>query len=101
MPAGAITLYNALGSADVIVDVEGYFSSPPGGGSHAGEFHTPAAAHMRFAGQYGNGVRRHGQQSAVREVARRRAVPGFPMAPQWARRQFPRPPAQPLLRFSI
>ena len=40
VPAGAITLYNALGSADVIVDVEGYFSSPPGGGSHAGEFHS-------------------------------------------------------------
>jgi hypothetical protein len=39
VPAGAITLYNALGTADVIVDVEGYFSSPTGGG-HAGEFHS-------------------------------------------------------------
>ena len=27
VPAGAITLYNAAGSADVIVDVEGYFSN--------------------------------------------------------------------------
>jgi hypothetical protein len=40
VPAGAISLFNALGSADVIVDVEGYFSTPPGGGSNAGEFHS-------------------------------------------------------------
>jgi hypothetical protein len=40
VPAGEISLFNALGTADVIVDVEGYFSTPPGGGSNAGEFHS-------------------------------------------------------------
>src|SRR5438445_8727325 len=36
--AGQVTLFNALGSADAVVDLEGYFA-PPSGGS-AGEF-TP------------------------------------------------------------
>ena len=35
---GKITLFNAVGSTDVIVDVQGYFAAP--GGSHAGEFHS-------------------------------------------------------------
>ena len=39
VPAGEISLFNAGGTADVVVDVEGYFSSPSGGG-HAGEFHS-------------------------------------------------------------
>jgi hypothetical protein len=37
--SGAITLFNAVGSTDVIVDVEGYFATPPGG-SNAGQFHS-------------------------------------------------------------
>jgi hypothetical protein len=36
---GAISLYNAAGVADVIVDVQGYFAAPVGG-SKAGEFHS-------------------------------------------------------------
>ncbi len=36
--AGAISLFNAVGSADVIVDVEGYFAAPAGGS--AGAFHS-------------------------------------------------------------
>jgi hypothetical protein len=35
---GLITLFNSVGSADVIVDVQGYFSTPPG--SNAGAFHS-------------------------------------------------------------
>jgi hypothetical protein len=35
---GAITLFNAVGSTDVIVDVEGYFATPPG--NTAGQFHS-------------------------------------------------------------
>jgi IPT/TIG domain len=35
---GAITLFNSVGSADVIVDVEGYFAAP--GGNSAGTFHS-------------------------------------------------------------
>ena len=35
---GAITLFNSVGSTDVIVDVEGYFMAP--GGGTAGEFHS-------------------------------------------------------------
>jgi hypothetical protein len=35
---GAITLFNAAGTTDVIVDVEGYFATPPGG--NAGQFHS-------------------------------------------------------------
>jgi hypothetical protein len=38
-PPGEITLFNAIGSTDVIVDVEGYFAAPSGSGS-AGEFHS-------------------------------------------------------------
>lgn len=38
--AGAITLYNAVGLADVIVDVEGYFATPVGSGIVPGEFHS-------------------------------------------------------------
>ena len=34
---GGITLFNAIGSTDVIVDVEGYFAAPSGS---AGEFHS-------------------------------------------------------------
>ncbi|MGA7988506.1 MAG: S8 family serine peptidase [Candidatus Dormiibacterota bacterium] len=37
---GAITLYNALGHVDVIVDVEGYFATPTGSGIVPGEFHS-------------------------------------------------------------
>jgi len=36
-PSGGITLFNAIGSTDVIVDVEGYFAAPTGS---AGEFHS-------------------------------------------------------------
>ena len=35
---GAISLFNAVGSADVIVDVEGYFAAPTG--ASAGGFHS-------------------------------------------------------------
>jgi hypothetical protein len=36
--SGEITLFNSVGSTDVIVDVEGYFSPPTGG--TAGQFHS-------------------------------------------------------------
>jgi hypothetical protein len=36
-PTGSITVFNAVGSVDVIVDIEGYFATPPGNG--AGTFH--------------------------------------------------------------
>jgi hypothetical protein len=39
-PGGAITIFNSVGSVDVIVDVQGYFAAP--GGSTAGEFHSLA-----------------------------------------------------------
>jgi hypothetical protein len=39
-PAGAITIFNSVGSVDVIVDVQGYFAAP--GGAAAGEFHSLA-----------------------------------------------------------
>ena len=35
---GQITLFNSVGSTDVIVDVEGYFATPPG--NNAGQFHS-------------------------------------------------------------
>ena len=35
--SGTITLYNAVGSVDVLVDVEGFFAAPSG---NAGTFHT-------------------------------------------------------------
>jgi hypothetical protein len=38
--AGAITIYNAVGLVDVIVDVEGYFATPVGSGTVPGEFHS-------------------------------------------------------------
>ncbi len=37
---GAITLYNAVGSLDVIVDVQGYFATPAAGPMPPGEFHS-------------------------------------------------------------
>ena len=37
---GAITLFDAAGSLDAIVDVQGYFAAPPGSGPIAGEFHS-------------------------------------------------------------
>jgi outer membrane protein assembly factor BamB len=37
-PLGQIALFNSVGSADVIVDVEGYFTTPSG--SSAGAFHS-------------------------------------------------------------
>ena len=39
---GAITLYNAVGSVDAIVDVQGYFSAPSLGSPPPGEFHSIA-----------------------------------------------------------
>ncbi len=36
--SGEITLFNSVGSADVIVDIQGYFAAPPG--SNAGAFHS-------------------------------------------------------------
>jgi IPT/TIG domain len=45
-PGGAITLYNAVGSLDAIVDVEGFFAAPPGSGSIPGEFHSIAPSRM-------------------------------------------------------
>lgn len=38
--SGAITIFNALGSLDVVVDVEGYFAAPPDSGPIPGEFHS-------------------------------------------------------------
>jgi hypothetical protein len=35
---GQIALFNSIGSTDVIVDVEGYFATPPG--NNAGQFHS-------------------------------------------------------------
>ena len=37
-PSGRISIFNSVGSADVILDVEGYFAAP--GGTGAGEFHS-------------------------------------------------------------
>jgi outer membrane protein assembly factor BamB len=37
--SGQMTVYNSVGRADVIVDVQGYFAAP-GGSPVAGEFHT-------------------------------------------------------------
>ena len=39
---GGVTIYNAVGSVNVIVDVEGYFAPPPGSGPVPGEFHSMA-----------------------------------------------------------
>ena len=37
--SGQITILNAVGSADAIVDVQGYFAAPGGAGEVPGEFH--------------------------------------------------------------
>ncbi|MFI5287624.1 MAG: PKD domain-containing protein, partial [Candidatus Dormibacteria bacterium] len=37
---GQITIFNSVGSADAIVDVQGYFAAPGGAGEVPGEFHT-------------------------------------------------------------
>jgi subtilisin family serine protease len=37
---GAITIYNAVGVLDAIVDVQGYFTTPTGSGTVPGEFHS-------------------------------------------------------------
>jgi PKD repeat protein len=37
--SGQITVFNAVGSAEVIVDVQGYFAAPSGAGQVPGEFH--------------------------------------------------------------
>jgi hypothetical protein len=42
---GDVTIFNALGSADAIVDLEGYFA-PPSGGSTAGQFNPVAPARI-------------------------------------------------------
>jgi hypothetical protein len=39
---GTITIYNSVGSADVIIDVQGYFAPSAGSGQVAGEFHSIA-----------------------------------------------------------
>jgi hypothetical protein len=39
---GTITIYNSVGSADAIVDVQGYFAPAVGSGQVAGEFHSIA-----------------------------------------------------------
>ena len=39
---GGVTIYNAVGSVNIIVDVEGYFAPPPGSGPVPGEFHSMA-----------------------------------------------------------
>jgi large repetitive protein len=38
-PGGAITIFNSVGSVDVLVDVQGYFAAPAGA---AGQFHSLA-----------------------------------------------------------
>ncbi|MHB8489611.1 MAG: S8 family serine peptidase [Candidatus Dormibacteria bacterium] len=38
--AGAISIFNAIGVVDVIVDVEGYFAAAAGSGTVPGEFHS-------------------------------------------------------------
>ncbi len=40
---GGITVYNSVGSVDVVVDVEGYFTAPTGSGMVPGEFHGIAS----------------------------------------------------------
>lgn len=37
--SGQVTVFNAVGSADVVVDVQGYFAAPAGSGEVPGEFH--------------------------------------------------------------
>jgi hypothetical protein len=62
-PGGAITLFNAAGSLDAIVDVQGYFAAPPAAGPIPGEFHsiepirmcdTRAGQHTACAGTTNN-----------------------------------------------
>ena len=51
---GGVTIYNAVGSVNLIVDVEGYFAPPPGSGPVPGEFHSMAPLRIcdtRFKGQ--------------------------------------------------
>ena len=43
---GAITLYNAAGSLDAIVDIQGYFATPGAGPTPPGEFHSIAPVRM-------------------------------------------------------
>jgi len=43
---GDVTIFNGLGSADAIVDLEGYFA-PPSGGSTAGEFNPIVPARLK------------------------------------------------------
>jgi len=43
---GAITLYNAVGVLDAIVDVQGYFATPAAGPIPPGEFHSIAPIRM-------------------------------------------------------
>ena len=38
--SGAITLFNAVGTLDAIVDVQGYLAAPPASGPTPGEFHS-------------------------------------------------------------
>lgn len=38
--SGEISIFNAAGSADAIVDVQGYFAAPNGAGEVPGEFHS-------------------------------------------------------------
>src|SRR5712691_8033371 len=42
---GDVTIFNGLGSADAVVDLEGYFA-PPSGGSTAGEFNALVPARI-------------------------------------------------------
>jgi len=37
---GAISVFNAAGTVDVIIDVQGYFAAPSGSGTVPGEFHS-------------------------------------------------------------
>ena len=43
---GAITLFNAVGTLDAIVDVQGYFAAPSGSGPIPGEFHSISPIRM-------------------------------------------------------
>ncbi len=43
---GQVSIYNSLGSIDVVVDVEGYFAAPPGSTATPGLFHPLAPIRM-------------------------------------------------------
>ena len=72
---GQITVFNSAGSADAIVDVEGYFTAPTGSPT-AGKFHTmpPLRICDSRAGRRHRVCRQRQQSDPGRNVAQSRAL---------------------------